>query len=401
MLLTDMKYQLFQNKGRSILMILASLFLLGAMAFYLGGLQTNQTALLELGDKIPVKVQIVVEDGSRGDRLFISEEKYDELSSAGVRDVRATAGAVGALSEEARKQSPFLGGDVTILGLNALRAMPLSHVEYTYTPGYDGTVLESGEACCILNEDFAGDNGLALGDSVTLEMYYYPQVWGEYFPMGEQSLTVAGVFSTPQPCEFSMLVPTGWLGAAAKEQDVPIFGYDSMSMVVDDPLHLNEFKDRLTDIGMEEPVSKTVDDAMYEGSAAVVEDEIYTKTANKFKETLSVYKRFLIPFFVLIAGLSCLMTFLVLRNSRREMAIASSLGKTRAGICFTYLVTILILYAFGCLAAAPLILLFAGIGALGTAALSGLFLCCGCVGAFLALVLLLRFDTMELLTKVD
>ena len=402
--LIELKNQIIRNKGRSILMIFASLFLLGAMAFYQGGMQTNESALLELGDRIPVKVQIVVEDGTRANGIHVTTATHDKLLTTGVKDVRATCTVTGAMSEEARMQAPFRGGrsgDVSMLGVSSVRAMPLSRIKYTYAEGYDETVMQGSEACCILDEKFAAEKGLALGDSITLEVHYLPQGWGEYFSLGEQTLNIAGLFSSVQPCEYSMLVPTEWLRVEADKQDLPYFGYASMSVAVADPIHLNEFKERLLEVGMIEPVNKTIDYRLYDGCAAVVEDEVYTKTANKFREIISVYRNFMIPFFVLIAALSALMTFLVLRNSRREMAIASSLGKTRAQIRRTYLMMILILYAIGCIAAAPFILLFTGIGAAGTAALSGLFLCCGCAGAFIALLLLLRFDPMELLTKVD
>lgn len=399
MLLTELKYQIFRNKGRSALMILTSLFLLGAMAFYLGGMQANRTALLELGDKIPVKVQVVTADGSRSSGLFVHESKYDQLISTGVRDVRATTTAAGALSEAAKLQSPFLGGDVTIVGLNSIRAMPLTHAKYTYADGMDETFLEGDEAYCVLEESFAQDSGFSIGDTITLPVYFYPQVSGEYIAMGEKTLTVAGTLSTRQPCGFSMLVPAGWLRAEAHAQEMKYFGYDSLSMVVNDPLHLNEFKDRLTEIGMEEPVAVSED--YYTGSAAVVEDEIYTKTANKFREILQVYQGFLIPFFLLIAGLSCLVIFLMLRGSRREIAIASSLGKTKVQIHLTYLVEVMLLFVVGCAAALPPILFFSQIGISGAMAAIGIFLCCSGIGAFFALVLLLRFDPMELLTKVD
>lgn len=399
MLLTEIKYQIFRNKGRSILLILTSLCLLGAMAFYLGGMQANRTALLELGDKIPVKVQVVTADGSRSSGLFVHESKYDQLISTGVRDIRATTTAAGALSEAAKLQSPFLGGDVTIVGLNSIRAMSLTHAKYIYADGMDETFLEGDEAYCVLEESFAQDSGFSIGDTITLPVYFYLQGLGEYLEMGEKTLTVAGTFSTRQTCEFSMLVPAGWLRAEANAQEMTYFGYDSLSMVVDDPLHLNEFKDRLTEADMKEVVPKS--DDSFTGAAAVVEDEIYTKTANKFREILQVYQGFLIPFFLLIAGLSCLVIFLVLRGSRREMAIASSLGKTKVQIHLTYLVEILILYVVGCAAALPCILFLSGIGISGAMAAIGIFLCCGVVGAFFALLLLLRFDPMELLTKVD
>lgn len=398
--LIELKYQIFRNKGRSALMILTSLFLLGAMAFYLGGMQANRTALLELGDKIPVKVQVVTADGSRSSGLFVHESKYDQLISTGVRDVRATTTAAGALSEAAKLQSPFLGGDVTIVGLNSIRAMSLTHAKYIYADGMDETFLEGDEAYCVLEESFAQDSGFSIGDTITLPVYFYPQVSGEYIAMGEKTLTIAGTFSPSQPCEFSMLVPAGWLRAEAHAQEMKYFGYDSLSMVVNDPLHLNDFKDRLTEAGMEEVVHIS-EDHSNSGSAAVVEDAIYTKAANKFREILQVYQGFLIPFFLLIAGLSCLVIFLMLRNCRREMAIASSLGKTKVQIHLTYLVEVMLLFVVGCAAALPVILFFSKIGISGAMAAIGIFLCCSVVGAFFALLLLLRFDPMNLLTKVD
>ena len=397
--LTELKYHLLRNKGRSVLMILASLFLLGAMAFYMGGMQQNETALRELGDKIPVKVVVVTEDGSRSSGLFIHVNKFDQLSAAGVRDVRATTTAAGALSEGAKLQDPFMGGDVTIIGVNSVRAIPLSQVEYTYASGFDETLFDGSEACCVLEKGFAEDNGFSIGDSITLPVYFYPRGLGEYVAMGEKTLHIAGTFSAPKTRGYSMLVPAGWLRAEAEAQEMKYFGYDSLSMAVDDPLHLNEFKDRLTEIGMDEIISTS--DNTITGSAAVVQDEIYTKTAKQFREIVGIYRGFLIPFFVLITGLSCLMTFLVLKGSRREMAIASSLGRTRGRIRLSYLVGVLLLYLVGCIAALPFILLLAGLGISTAAVLSAAFLCFGGAGAFVALVLLLRFDTMELMTKVD
>lgn len=396
---TEIRYQLFRNKGKSVLIILASLFLLGSMAFYLGGMQRNETALRELGNKIPVKVVVVSPTGSNSTGLFIHVSRFDQLSNAGVRDVRATTAAAGALSDEAKLQAPFMGGDVTIVGLNSIRAIPLSQVEYRYADGLDETVLESDGAYCVLEQNFAESNGFSIGDDLTLPVYFYPRGLGEYVEMGEKTLKIAGTFSAPKTSGYSMLVPAGWLRAEAEAQEMKYFGFDSLSMVVDDPLHLNEFKDKLTEIGMDEIIRES-DDGIT-GSAAVVQDEIYTKTANQFREIIQIYRGFLIPFFILIAGLSCLMTFLVLRGSRREMAIASSLGKNNRMIRLSYLLVILILYAVGCVAALPFILLFAGLGVTGAVSLSALFLCFGTAGAYLALVLLLRFDTMELLTKVD
>lgn len=398
-ILTEARYQLTRNKGRSLLMILVALFLLGALAFYLGGMQSNQTALNELGDKLPVKVQIVTEDGSRSSGLFIHKNKVDQLVETGVRDVRATTAAAGALSEAAKLESPFAGGDVTIVGLNTIQALPLSRVEYDYAEGFDETLFEGSAALCVLEAGFAEENGFSLGSAITLPVYFYPRGYGEYIEMGEQTLLVAGTFSTKQAGGISMLVPAGWLRAEAEAQDMKYFGYDSLSMVVDDPLHLNAFKDKLTEAGMAEPISESED--YYTGAAAVVEDEIYTKTADKFRENIQVYRTFLLPFFLLMIGLSCLVLFLALRGSRVDMAIASSLGRTKGQIALTHLLSVLALYLLGCVLSLPVMAAAAGLGLSGALAICGLFLLFGCAGAVIALALLLRFHPLILLTKVD
>ncbi len=397
-LFTEMKYQLTRNRGRSLLMTAAALALLGAMAFYLGGLGANQTALNELGEKIPVTVRIVTEDASRSDGLFISTATHDAFVETGLRDVRATTSAAGAFSETARAQEPFAGGDVTMVGLNSLHALPLSRVEYTYAQGVDGSLFEGTEGLCVLEESFAAENSLALGDEFTLPVYLYPYGM-DYYSIGDLDLKVAGTFSARQTGGISLLFPVEWLRQEVLAHEKKFFCYDSLSGVVAEPLELNAYKARLKEAGLKEPADHLENE--FAGETAILEDEVFTKTANKLRENIGAYQGFLLPFFGLIVLVSALVVFLVLRSSRHELAIASSLGRPKIKSALARLLAVLALDLLGCIIALPIMVGTAGITLPTALLICGLFLACGLVGSMVALALLLRFDTLTLLTKVD
>ncbi len=120
--LIQIKYQLFRNKGCSILALPVAALLCGTMALYMGNIQPTQKAIDALADTIPVKVNVVNRTGSRRTELFIEPQMFDGLNSAGVKDMFATAEAVGAWSESAKAQEPFFSGDVNMAALNHIRA---------------------------------------------------------------------------------------------------------------------------------------------------------------------------------------------------------------------------------------------------------------------------------------
>ena len=67
-------------------------------------------------------------------------------------------------------------------------------------------------------------------------------------------------------------------------------------------------------------------------------------------------------------------------------------------ICFFGM---LIANVCGCAVAVPILLCTAGLALAQILTICGLYLASSCVGVLLALILLLRFDALELLTKID
>ena len=406
LLLTEVGYQLFRNKGRSILLCLIAALLTGSMAFYVGNIQSNRTALHELGDNIPVTVTLVNGDGSLTGGVRISAQQYDDFTALSVEDVRASVGAAGALSEALRAQEPFEAGDVTISGINCIEACGVPEKLFTFAPGQSAELFTGEEALCAIDELFAQENELKLGDKLELPVYLYAGGMGGYLPVdGNASLTVAAIYGAADSTgnTIQAYVPAQWMRKTMAENGGKVFFYDSLSATAKEPLKLNALKDGLSEMGLQ-PVRETplsYQDDAFEACAVSVEDELFIKTAVKLQQNIAAYERFLIPFFGLIVGLMTLVVFLLLRNSRQEIAIASSLGRGKVKTGLGHFLGVFLISFLGAAVAFVCMFVTGALPLVTALQICGSFLLCAGVGAVIGLVPLLRFDAMELLTKVD
>ena len=405
-LLTEVGYQLFRNKGRSILLCLIAALLTGSMAFYVGNIQSNRTALYELGDNIPVSVTLVNGDGSLTGGVRVSAQQYDDFTALDVKDVRASVGAAGAMSEALRAQKNFEFGDVTIAGINCIEACAVPERLFTFAEGQSADLFTGEDAVCAVDELFAQENELKLGDKLELPVYLYAGGMGGYLPVDEHaSLTVAAIYGAADSSgnAIQVYVPAQWMRETMAANGGKVFFYDSLSATAKEPLKLNALKEGLKEMGLQ-PIRKTplsYSDDEFEASAVSVEDELFIKTAVKLQQNIMAYERFLVPFFGLIAGLMTLVVFLLLRNSRQEIAIVNSLGRSKAMTGLGHFLSVFLVSLLGT-AIAFLCMIFSGALPMATdLQICGSFLLCAGVGAVIGLVPLLRFDAMELLTKVD
>lgn len=400
-LLTEVRYQLFRNKGRSVLMVCVALLLMGAMAFYLGNIQSNQAALRDLAEHIPVPVRITSRDGSKENSLNIDTAHFDGLSGAGVHHILCSSSAAGAYEHDSRTEAGFSGGDTTIIGTNCFEALELPEDAFSYAGGYDAALFEGEENLCVVYEGYAQKHNIAVGDEIAMPIYLLSWYSGDatWSELGEAALRVAGTYSVPTLFEPTALyVPVAWLRKTAEQANVP-FIYNHFSAELDDPMQLNEFKEQLPKLGFMDPFEDAKD--RYNGDAVSVEDELFVKTAIKLRGNIRVFQAFLVPFFLLSVLLSALATFLLLRSGRRDIALARSLGRPKAVSGTVHFLGVLFADFVGCLLAVPVILLTAGLSLAQTAAVAGVFLLCSAAGTALALLLLLRFNALALLTKVD
>ena len=92
----------------------------------------------------------------------------------------------------------------------------------------------------------------------------------------------------------------------------------------------------------------------------MVDDQLFIETAEKLEQNLKVLLWFLAPFFALVIVLVTLVTFLLLRSTRRDMAISLSLGRPKILSGCACFFGMLIANVCGCAVAVPILLCTAG-----------------------------------------
>ena len=392
----QVKYQL-RSRGRSVLVLCIAALLAACMAFYVGNIGVNKAALQSLSDSVPVTVRITSRNGAKTAGLNIEAKPFDHLTEAGVHDVRCTAVAAGAFSPEVRAQEMFLGGDTIVRAGNSLEALELSADNLHFADGQNAAFLSGDSAQCVIGEDYAERTGLHPGDTLSLEIYMVRQSMNGtiYRMIGDAALEIIGTHSAPGGED--VILPVNFLRTEAETAGVS-FLYDSCSALVDDSTHLKDFKAEMQKYFMD--INPSAEDPNA-GDALSVEDELFVKTASRLRQNIALFQSMLVPFFALIIGLVVLTTFLTMRSTRRDMAIARSLGVSKWRCAAPNFISTVLLDMLGCAVILPILSAALHIPALSAHVIFGLFTLCAALGTAAALLCLLRFDTLTLLTQVD
>lgn len=392
----QVKYQL-RSRGRSVLVLCIAALLAACMAFYVGNIGVNKAALQSLSDSVPVTVRITSRNGAKTAGLNIEAKPFDHLTEAGVHDVRCTAVAAVAFSPEVRAQEMFLGGDTIVRAGNSLEALELSADNLHFADGQSAAFLSGDSAQCVIGEDYAERTGLHPGDTLSLEIYTVRQSMNGtiYQMIGDAALEIIGTHSAPGGAD--VILPVNFLRTEAETAGVS-FLYDSCSALVDDSTHLKDFKAEMQKYFMD--INPSAEDPNA-GDALSVEDELFVKTASRLRQNIALFQSMLVPFFALIIGLVVLTTFLTMRSTRRDMAIARSLGVSKWRCAAPNFISTVLLDMLGCAVILPILSAALHIPALSAHAIFGLFTLCAALGTAAALLCLLRFDTLTLLTQVD
>lgn len=396
LMFVQVKYQL-RSRGRSVLVLCIAALLAACMAFYVGNIGVNKAALQSLSDSVPVTVRITSRNGAKTAGLNIEAKPFDHLTEAGVHDVRCTAVAAGAFSPEVRAQEMFLGGDTIVRAGNSLEALELSADNLHFADGQSAAFLSGDSAQCVIGEDYAERTGLHPGDTLSLEIYTVRHSMNGtiYQMVGNAALEIIGTHSAPGGAD--VILPVNFLRTEAETAGVS-FLYDSCSALVDDSTHLKGFKAEMQKYFMD--INPSAEDPNA-GDALSVEDELFVKTASRLRQNIALFQSMLVPFFALIIGLVVLTTFLTMRSTRRDMAIARSLGVSKWRCAAPNFISTVLLDMLGCAVILPILSAALHIPAISAHAIFGLFTLCAALGTAAALLCLLRFDTLTLLTQVD
>lgn len=395
-----------RNKIRSLLTIAITLLLLSFVGVYLGNVEKNQSALNKLADSIPVAVQIMNPNGTQNIGLEIDKDKVDALISSGIRNPVYTAQAGGNL-EPINRVEHVKACDTGIVGANNFAAFTsVSPESVKMINGKNTSFLEGNEPVCLISQSYETRHNIALGQKLTFPLYtYYYKADGisfEFKPVGEANLTVVGTFpdeaANDNGAAKDMIVPVNWFRLFV-EKNKGSFYYDSFRGMVGNPLRINDFKGNMEKLSFSEIHAEAPD--QHNGNALMIQDKIFIETAEKLRQNVETLQRFQLPIFIVVSLLMVLVAFLLLRNRRKEIAIASSLGQKKVVSAAQLFVEEMLLVLAGCVLAVPILSVAVGTGWRESVMACLPFLGCSCLGIWVAILMLLRFDTLSLLTKVD
>lgn len=408
-ILKEMNYIVLRNRGRTALSVCIAALLVCCMSFYLGSIQTAESAEENLAQVIPVTAQVVSRSGARTVGFEIDENHFANLMKADIKDAVYTASACANFQEQYRAED-VQGADTSVTAVSGLSALVgVTEESIAFENGYDLSFLERAEPLCVVSQSYAAQYGLNSGD--TLSMPFYVTRYNDdgfslrYEHLGMQGVKIIGVYAdsasgSAVPC--SMIVSVPWLQTVVKDNNLRFY-YSSFRCALRDPMKLNDFKDAMRGAGFAKPDPNALDER--HGDTLVVDDQLFIETAEKLEQNLKVLRWFLAPFFApffaLVIVLVTLVTFLLLRSTRRDMAISLSLGRPKILSGCACFFGMLIANVCGCAVAVPILLCTAGLALGQILTICGLYLASSCVGVLLALILLLRFDALELLTKID
>lgn len=381
----------------------------------MANITANEEAIERLATDIPVAVWVTNPGGDRNWGLNINENRKEKFfSSPYLRDAGTGIRVVGELSEEAPANSPFAkeenrgkeglvpygGGDCGFFAVSSFSYVTATESEVAFIDGYDKTVFETDEAVCVIMLEVARRNGIEVGDEISLPLYSLTYDVHQniiYSPLGEQTVKVVGTYdSRENPTEF--LFPARWVTGVMESRGIDV-NYNDMSGFLKDPRQLSVFKESIKDLGFLEPNPEAYMD--FTGAAITVQDEQYITAAEPLGQTVVLFRRFQIPFFALVIGMIVLAIFLIMRGSRRVMAISVSLGRPRFLCAMGCFLAAFIAEIIGCALVFPAMTLLPGMSLEGAFMICLEFMLCACVGNAAALMLILRFDAFTLLTAVE
>ena len=398
--LREVGYHVTRARGKTVLSFLMAASLLCSLVGYLGSAYASRQTLQQLGEAVPVTLQVTNKNASHTTNLQIGEKQFQGLFDLGIREVHCTEVGWGVAPQETFDPDKGQLG-TQMLGVSSGATLEQEGMYPTFLSGWEESCLEGQEALCLLEETWAEEHGLSQGGELTLSCYtlaYKPDgVFPQYVPVGEQVLEVAGTFQGSDP-RGDIAVPVRWIWEAQRKAGAAPM-CDSFQATVADPLSLNEFKGALLDLGLGE-VNVTSPEKFY-GNAVIFYDQQYIESAEQLLQNIATLETYLPAFALLVAVLLIVGTFYLVRSERRTMAIAVSLGRPRWKCGATYFVSSTLVSLLGGAAAALSMGAVTGLPWDQMARACGLFLGCVAVGVTVGIALVLRFSVLSMLSQKE
>lgn len=391
----------YRRKLLTLLRVFLACFLLLCLELYAGTIQRNKMALDQVGKELPVEVTVVSTDGTQDVGIRIEESKIEGLLATGIKAPVYSTQIAGNI-DPVNQLDPVKSCDTSLYGINTLDGFSfLENGSVTFASGFDKTFVESQDPVCVLSTNYAITHNLQVGDNLTLPVYSidYDQTGYsfQFGSLGTVSLEVIGTFEEASGGQSTVngIVPIAWVRTLYENNELPFF-YHSFNGVVNNPLELNSFKVAVEELGFRE-VNPTAAD-LRTGNALIIHDKVFRETAERLQGNLRLFKLFMPGFCVLLCALVLVITFFVLRSSRKNIALAYAFGKPLVLLGFTLLLDNLLLSLIGCGIALAISLPLLGTMALPVAEV---FVAVSFFGSVGAVFLVCRIDVLQTLIKQE
>ncbi|MCL1835390.1 MAG: hypothetical protein FWG48_04440 [Oscillospiraceae bacterium] len=394
---------------------------------YVASIDRTQQQLDNLPDAMPVFARVGSLNGQRFDMLQIDAATVDGLlASHFVRDLKLTVMLSVSFADKSLDISSFSNKELAEIlpyyfatGISSTEALEgLETDDIAWLPGYGPEVFFGDENVCVLDRTASLHSGYSLGDNIeyvlpTKFVFNEAGLIGDEFVEPPIMLRVIGITDLigfqaratdkgTVPHGLSTVVIPFETARTVLKNSKTNFTASSASFYVNDTHRLNEFKDEMIAMKLEESsTSDSIRIRANRGTSLRVEDASFISAATRLRESLSLLRGFLPLVVVALAVIGCLVAYLAIQSRREEYAVYRLLGLGRPECFFMYFVEIAALTLVGSFFGASISIL-SGIGALGVGVLVFmLFAGCFSVGSIIALLRLGRTNVMLALTQAE
>lgn len=402
-----------RHKAKSLLTIVISLLITMFLLLYLAGLMSNMIEYKNLPQTLPVEGVVTNIPGKWSNDIRISASKVEKLEKTGlIKDVKKSTLLY--FDHEERKLNPdeasWIDMRTQLAGVNTPEAVP-EFKEAVYMEGYNSDVFLTDEQVCIVDEMYMEEMGLKLGEVYNITGYYKHYDDGKYIYevryVGELSAEIVGSFNinltSVSGMQSQVIMPIRYVREVYREneplrEDKLFYSVHSMSFTIENPLEINNFKEKVREIGFvrRNPTSTAFD---HDGKALVVYDETFIKTSEQLQKNISMMQVFAPIIFAIVAFIGFLVSYLLMHSRQNEFAIMRSLGTKKASVFVTLLAESFVLSFIGALVGVLIGILILNIAVYIAFIILAVFVLLYMLGTLAALILLNRFSVMEILTK--
>ncbi len=334
---------LYRNKYKSIITLSICICLVLFLNVYIGNIDSNERQLGSLPEAVPIYCRITSLNGDREAGLDISEELVKKLQqSPYVKEDAYTVRMMGGIGEfdiEDWKENLNLH----IIGANSINAIPgFTSDNIHMNQEEQSTFFSSSKAECIVSSSLIKEKGWKIGESVSLNLYYYTYDDKEGItstPLELISVKIVGEMepslAVTEQATPDILLPMKTVMESYTRMQVP-FSADSASFYVSNPLKLNEFKEEMKSFGLISKVAAANDS--YKGSALTVRDTIFISLSSQLQQTIFMLKSFFLLIGITIFIIGYIVSFLLIGSRQKEFSLMRTLGLSVRG-CFGILWT--------------------------------------------------------------